>query len=73
MPYLSGKSEGPAAKQQARQGQPFGPGFPESVVSVTERLEVWASSFTDAGGDYCEFRAFDAEGKPVGTRQISGY
>ena len=73
MPYLSEKSEGPAAKQQARETQPFGPGFPESIASVTEKMEVWASSFKDGGGDYCEFRAFDAQGKPLGTRRISGY
>jgi hypothetical protein len=73
MPYLSSKSEGAAAKQQAREGQPFGPGFPEPIVAVTEKLEVWASSFKDGGGDYCEFRAFDVSGKPLGSRRISGY
>jgi hypothetical protein len=73
MAYLHSQSQGEAARQQAREESPFGPGFPETVASSTEKLEVWASSFKDGGGDYCEFRAFDAQGRSLGTRRINGY
>lgn len=73
MPNKLNESEGDDAKRQAREPAPFGPAFPEPVVAVTAKLETWGSSFTDAGGDWCEFRAFNASGEQIATRRIDGY
>ncbi len=73
MPNKLNESEGEDAKRQAREPAPFGPAFPEPVVAVTAKLETWGSSFADAGGDWCEFRAFNASGEQIATRRIDGY
>ena len=73
MPHKLSDADGEEAKKQASERAPFGPGFPEPVVAMTVRLEVWGSSFKDDGGDWCEFRAFDAQGKSLATRRIDGY
>ena len=73
MPYLYEKSEGNEAKEKASDQPPFGPGFDERIVKSAARLEMWVSSFSDPGEDWCEYRAFDKEGKPLGTRRIAGY
>ena len=71
-PYLREELTGRRAQEQARDAV-FGPGFSEAVVSKTTRLEVWCSSFSDQGDDYCEFRAFDVDGKSLGSRRVGGY
>lgn len=74
MPHKISEAEDEDAKRKAREPAPFGPAFPEPVVTVTARLETWGSSFTDAGGDdWCEFRAFNARGEQIATRRIDGY
>ena len=52
---------------------PFGPGFGEDVRAAVEKLEVWGTSASDPGADYCEFRAFDAQGTAIGTKRVDGY
>ena len=62
-----------AARKEAAGKPPFGAGFNAEVVAKTETLEVHGSEITDPGPDYCEFRAFDASGNPVGTKRVNGY
>ena len=74
MPHLIEKhEEQESAQRAAKTGTPFGPGFPVEIVEKTVRLEVWGSSFKDPGDDWCEFRAFDADGNKVGERRVVGY
>lgn len=60
-------------KTQMREPRPFGPGFPGAKVEKAERMEVWGSSFNDAGGDYCEFRLFDDAGRQIAQSRVDGY
>ena len=71
--HLIESRDGKRAKKAAEERAPFGPGFPESVATRTERLEVWGSSFNDPGPDLCLFRAFDAAGQVVAERKVAGY
>ena len=74
MPHLIEKHEEvESAQRAAKAGAPFGPGFSADVIEKTAKLEVWGSSFKDPGPDYCEFRAFDADGNKVGERRVGGY
>lgn len=52
---------------------PFGPGFSAAKADAAERMEVWGSSFSDPGPDYCEFRLFDSEGRQIDRRRVDGY
>jgi hypothetical protein len=52
---------------------PFGPGVETHIAAQTMRMEVWASSFMDLGGDFCEFRLYDEFGQLVLTKRIVGY
>ena len=67
------KFTGNAARQSAASKPPFGVGFSPEFVAKTEVLEVHGSEFSDPGPDYCEFRAFDAQGNLVGTKRVNGY
>jgi hypothetical protein len=73
MPHLIKASTGEKARKEARTPRPFGPGLPDSVVRRTEKLEVVGSSFDDPGADWCEFRAYDADGKLIASRRVMGY
>lgn len=48
------------------------PTFPQSEVNKSDRLEIWASSFTDAGSDRTEFRLMNGT-KIVSTKTMMGY
>lgn len=52
---------------------PFGPGFQPEEVAKASKMEVWGTSFTDPGGDYCEFKLLDADGNVIGSRTVGGY
>ena len=73
MPYIVEESQGQMARQKAQEKPPFGPGFTVDDAQKVGRLELWGSSFSDPGGDWCEWRAFDAEGKLLAKRRSSGY
>jgi len=70
---LEVKFDGGRARKQAAAPPPFGPEFSPEVVTQIETLEVHVSEFKDPGADFCEFRAFDAEGRLVGSKRIEGY
>ena len=62
------------ARQALARQKPFGAGVADSsIVSRTERVEVWGSGINDPGDDFCEFRAFDAAGARIGTFRVAGY
>lgn len=61
------------SKTEMTSPAPFGPGFSEAKAEQAERMEVWGSSFSDPGPDYCEFRLFDSEGRQIGSRVVDGY
>jgi hypothetical protein len=67
------RGTGDAARQLAASQPPFGPALAADVVSRTETIEVWGSSFDDPGPDACEFRAFDASGNEIARTRIGGY
>ena len=71
--HLVETQSGDAARRSAASAPPFGPGFPAEVVQKTERLEVWGTSFSDPGPDFCEFRAFDKEGVEIECKRLAGY
>jgi len=74
MPHLIEKHEdADSAKRAAKSQPPFGPGFPDEIIEKIARFEVWGSDFKDPGDDWCEFRAFDADGNKVGERRVAGY
>lgn len=60
-------------KKAMREPRPFGPGFPATKVEAAARMEVWGSSFSDPGGDYCEFRLFDDAGRQIAQARVDGY
>ena len=70
---LVAKFTGEAARKEAAGKPPFGAGFNAEIVSKTETLEVHGSEISDPGPDYCEFRAFNAEGNLIGTKRVNGY
>jgi hypothetical protein len=73
MPHLIKASTGDEARKEARTPRPFGPGFPDIVVGRIQKLEIVGSSFNDPGADWCEFRAYDADGKLITSRRVMGY
>jgi hypothetical protein len=73
MPHLTKAKTGEKARKEARAPRPFAPGLPDSVASRTEKLEVVGSSFDDPGADWCEFRAYDADGRLITSRRVRGY
>ncbi|MFZ4777310.1 MAG: hypothetical protein ACOYM3_18235 [Terrimicrobiaceae bacterium] len=70
---LIAKFTGLHARKEAASKPPFGAGFNAEIVAKLETLEVHGSDMKDAGGDYCEFRAFDASGTLLGTKKVKGY
>lgn len=73
MPYLMEVQTGEAARQLVRRARPLGPGFPEETALKAEKVEVHASTFTDPGPDWCEFRLFDQSGQLLEKRRVDGY
>jgi hypothetical protein len=71
--YKICESAGEAARKEAKSRPPFGPGFSPELASRGAKLEVFGSSFTDAGGDCCLFVLRDSEGREIGRREIDGY
>ncbi|MEI6339827.1 MAG: hypothetical protein WCQ57_14800 [Verrucomicrobiota bacterium] len=67
------KFEGGRARKQASAPPPFGPEFSPEIIARIETLEVHGSELKDPGPDFCEFRAFDAVGHPIGTKRVNGY
>jgi len=50
----------------------FNPSFAQEDINRSDRLEVWASSFEDAGGDFSIFRLMDGE-IIIAEKRIEGY
>jgi hypothetical protein len=73
MPYLYTEYQGEEARREATQKPPLGPGFSEEDVQNIDCLEVWASSFTDPGEDYTDWKLFAAQGRLIKERRMQGY
>lgn len=71
--HLVQRCAGEEARNMATSPPPFGPGFGPDVASRTETVEVWGSSSSDPGPDFCEFRAFDANGQEIARARTGGY
>jgi hypothetical protein len=52
--------------------QPLGAGFDLDDVEKADKLEVWGSSFTDAGEDYCVYKLFK-DNKEIKSKRVAGY
>ena len=52
---------------------PFGPQFPKSTAAHAIKMEVWGSSFNDAGEDFCEFRLFNENGTMISKKRKAGF
>jgi hypothetical protein len=64
--------ESTADKKRMMTRPPFGPGFTETQAADADMMEVWASSFSDDGSDFCEFRLLSG-GSVTTTRRVDGY
>jgi hypothetical protein len=69
--YLVSKYEGEAAAERAAD-KLLGPGVSEDLAKQVDRLELWGTSFTDAGEDYCEWRLYSGD-KLLVTKRAPGY
>lgn len=49
----------------------FQPKFDQGSLDKADRLEVWATSFNDAG-EYCEFRLMSGD-TTIATSTVGGY
>jgi hypothetical protein len=49
-----------------------GPLFSEEQAARADKMEIWASEFTEPGPDYCLFRLFEKEVQ-IGTKRQNGY
>lgn len=58
--------------QHATERAPFGPGFSSEVAAKADRLEIWGSSFEDAGPDFTEFRLMAGD-VVIEKRRVLGY
>jgi len=71
VPHIIETFQGPKARQKALEAPPFGPGL--ATNEAIDRLELWGSSFSDPGGDWCEWRAFNYRGEKLISQRTSGY
>ena len=67
------KLSGIHARKDAAAKPPFGAGFNAEIVARTETLEVHGTGVNEPRHDFCEFRAFDADGPLLGTKKVNGY
>ena len=73
MPHEVNRFEGHVARTHAVLAPPFGPGFKPDEAERAELMVVTGSSFSDPGGDWCEFELFDADNNSVGKKRVGGY
>ena len=50
-----------------------GPQFGPEKIAQAVKMEVWGSSFSDPGPDWCRFDLLDAEGTRIATHTSPGY
>jgi len=58
--------------KEGTQKPPFGPQFDAKDFEGADRMEVWASSFSDAGDDYCEFRIMNGT-EILKRKKVNGF
>jgi hypothetical protein len=52
---------------------PTCPTFKDEDIEQMERLEVWCSSFSDAGDDWTEFRMINNKNEEIAKKRVDGY
>ena len=72
MPYIAEQLTGEAARKHAADTTILGANLPQ-IAQQIEWLELVCSAFTDPGADWCEYRAYDKDGKLIGQRFTPGY
>lgn len=72
MPYLYESHEGIEAMMRVNIGH-AGPQFSPDQMSRAVKLNVWGSTFSDPGPDYCEFVLLDGDGEEIDTKRSGGY
>ena len=48
------------------------PEFPDTMIDMADRLEIWCSSFNDAGEDFCEYRLMLGD-NILDQRKVAGF
>lgn|SRR5690625_1761323 len=51
---------------------PMGPGFANELIQEADRLEIWASTYREAGEDWTDFRLFRGD-REVARCRISSF
>lgn len=46
---------------------------PQSSIEASDKVEVWGTTFDDAGSDYCEWRFFKGDKEVAPRHRINGY
>lgn len=47
--------------------------FKEEQLVTAQKLEIWATSFTDPGPDYCVFKLYDSNRQLIAENTVNGY
>ena len=50
-----------------------GPHFNEEQINAAQRLEVWASSFSDLGPDYTQWKLINEKRQIIAEQRVDGY
>jgi hypothetical protein len=69
---ISESTDTAEARHKAQEAPPFGPGFPAGIALQATHLEIWGTTFADAGDGYTEFRIF-AGPTLLGARRTEGF
>ena len=52
--------------------RPSGPGFSPDEALAASRMEIWGSSFSDPGDDWCEYRLLTPQGGFIAVVRLPG-
>jgi hypothetical protein len=74
--YLHRTTRGAQLASEAAQRPPLGPGFSAEQIAQAGSdgyMEIWASSFNDAGKDSTRFCLYDKGSQLIAAQTIDGY
>lgn len=60
-------------KKKMVERPPFGPGFSQDRADQAVKMQVWGTSFSDPGPDYCKFKLLDEDDRVIDTQRVDGY
>jgi hypothetical protein len=70
--YLVRTVRGESLLGDATARKPFGPEFTKDQATAADRMEVWGSSFSDPGDDFCDFKLFSGT-EEIAVARVGGY